>query len=68
MKEIIFLVEEEQDGTYSARAVDYSIYTQGDTWNELIENIKDAVKCHFDEEELPRIIHVHMVKDVTLVL
>jgi predicted RNase H-like HicB family nuclease len=46
-------VEESQDGGYYARAVNHSIVTQGETIAELKEMISDAVRCHFDESELP---------------
>ncbi len=49
-KEIVFVAMESEDGDYIAKAEGYSIFTQGDTWEELIEMIKDAVKCHFDED------------------
>ena len=56
--EIIFLVEESQDGGYEAKGLGYSIYTQGESRNELIINIKDALKCHFDDEkEIPHKIN-----------
>ncbi len=67
MREIIFLVEETDEG-FTARALDYSIYTEADTLDELKEMIKDAVKCHFDEEERPRIIRLHIVKQEVLTL
>jgi len=51
-KEIIFLVEEDVEGGYTARALGYSIFTQGDTIDELKENIKDAIKCHFERNSL----------------
>ena len=51
MKEIIFLVEEDPEGGFTARAMGLSIFTQGDTIEELKRNIKDALKCHFDKEE-----------------
>jgi len=62
-KEIIFLVEESPEGGYEARALGYSIFTQADTFNELKEEIRDAVKCHFDEEEMPLIVRLHIVKE-----
>jgi len=31
-KEIIFLVEEQAEGGFSARALDYSIFTQARVW------------------------------------
>lgn len=63
MKEIIFVVEDSDEGGYTAKALGYSIHTEGETLNELKENIKDAIKCHFDGEDIPRIIRLHMVKD-----
>lgn len=62
-KEIIFLVEESQEGGYEARALDCSIFTQAETMDELKEEMKDAVKCHFEEKDMPRIIRIHIVKD-----
>jgi predicted RNase H-like HicB family nuclease len=46
MTEIIFLVEESQDGGYTARAMGEGIFTQAETLPELKEMIKDAVHCH----------------------
>ena len=61
--EIIFIVEPSDEGGYVAKALGYSIYTEGETIEELKENIKDAVRCHFDEKNIPRIIRLHIVKD-----
>jgi predicted RNase H-like HicB family nuclease len=62
-KEIIFMVEESIDGGYEAKALDHSIYTQADSLEELKTQIKDAVRCHFNENEMPSIIRIHLVKD-----
>ena len=51
MSEIIFVVENSDEGGYTAKALGYSIYTEGETLDELKENIKDAIKCHFDVSE-----------------
>lgn len=61
--EIIFLVEESQEGGYEARALGYGIFTQGETLNELKTMVQDAVRCHFDDSERPHVIRLHMVKD-----
>lgn len=53
MKEIIFYVEESFDGGYEAKAIGHAIFTQGETVEEISENIKDSVKCHFDEKDMP---------------
>ncbi|RUM41319.1 MAG: 2-oxoisovalerate dehydrogenase [Desulfurobacterium sp.] len=50
-KEIIFLVEEDPEGGYFARALGYSIFTQGETIEELKQNVKDALECHFERKE-----------------
>jgi len=62
-KEIIFLVEESVEGGYEAKALGHSIYTEAEDLESLKEAIRDAVRCHFDEKELPAIIRLHMVKD-----
>jgi hypothetical protein len=63
MNEIFFLVEEAIEGGYNARAIGESIYTQGDTLDELKANIREAVQCHFDENSVPKIIRLHFVKE-----
>lgn len=64
MNELIFIVEEDVDGGYCANALGVSIFTQGDTREELKINIKDALKCHFDNEaDIPKVIRLHQVKE-----
>jgi len=68
-REIIFLVEEDPEGGYNARGLGYSIFTEGETLVELKENIKDALRCHFDkEEDIPPIIRLHIVKEEVVTL
>lgn len=43
LKEIIFVVEEDPEGGYNAKALGYSIFTEGETLEELKENIKDSL-------------------------
>ncbi|MEO0076451.1 MAG: 2-oxoisovalerate dehydrogenase [candidate division WOR-3 bacterium] len=62
-KEIIFLIEESKEGGYEARALGYSIFTEADSFDELKAAVIDAVKCHFDEKETPRIVRFHLVRD-----
>ena len=47
--EIIFLIEEDIDGGYNARAMGFPIFTQAETIDELKKMIDDAVRCHFDK-------------------
>lgn len=62
MRELIFLVEESDDGGYTARALSVSIFTEADSLELLKEAIKDAVKCHFDDDQ-QRIVRMHYVKE-----
>jgi len=62
-KEIIFLVEEDAEGGFTARALGHGIFTEAETIDELKTMIQDAVSCHFDEPEKPSVIRLHIVKD-----
>lgn len=68
MNEIIFLIEESLEGGYEARALETSIHTEADNLTELKDSIRDAIKCHFDEKERPRIIRLHFVKEEVITL
>jgi hypothetical protein len=62
--EIIFEVQESPEGGYEARALGFSIFTQGDDLNDLKAMVQDAVRCHFeDDDSRPRVIRLHLVKD-----
>lgn len=63
MTEIIFLVEEDPEGGYSAQALGESIFTQAEDLIELRVMVRDAVQCHFDEEARPKLIRLHIVKE-----
>ncbi len=68
--EIIFEVsEDEADGGYSASALGYGIHTEGETLEELRQNVKEAVECYFDDTmKRPGIIRLHFVRDEVLAL
>lgn len=63
MNEILFLVEESQEGGFTAHAVGESIFTEADTVEKLHQNIRDAVRCHFDEGKIPKLIRLHFVRE-----
>ena len=67
--EIIFEVSEDDlDGGYSASALGFGIHTQGDSLDDLRQNVREAVDCYFDHAmERPRLIRLHFVKDEVLV-
>ncbi len=62
MSEIIFIVEESPEGGYEAKALGFSIFTEADTIEEIKENIKEAVHCHF-EVDVPKIIRIHYIRE-----
>ena len=61
--EIIFEVTEAAEGGYDARALGHSIFTQGNDWDDLKAMARDAVLCHFDEDDAPRVVRLHFVRD-----
>ncbi len=64
--EIIFVVEESPEGGFEARALGHSVYTEADSLEELREMVRDAVECHFEATERPRIVRLHFVKEEVL--
>lgn len=63
MNEIIFLVEDAVEGGYNARALGESIFTEADDLDTLRANIRDAVDCHFEPNEKPKVIRLHFVSE-----
>ena len=63
MDELIFVVENAPEGGYTARALGESIFTEAEDVPALREQIKDAVRCHFDDGRGPRVIRLHYVRE-----
>ncbi|MBV8547788.1 MAG: 2-oxoisovalerate dehydrogenase [Acidobacteria bacterium] len=63
MTELIFLVEEAPEGGYTARALGQSIFTEADDFETLEANVRDAVRCHFDEGEMPSVVRLHFTRE-----
>ena len=64
--EIIFIVEEALEGGYVAHSLGHSVFTEGETFEELRENIREAVECHFEPDTIPKIIRLHFIKEETI--
>lgn len=64
--EIIFVIQESPEGGFEARALGHSIYTEADSMEELRSLVKDAVACHFEEQDRPRVIRLHLVHEEVL--
>jgi hypothetical protein len=63
LTELIFSIEEAQEGGFIARALGASIFTEADTLADLQNQIRDAVYCHFDEGQRPKLIRLHFVRE-----
>lgn len=50
MDETIFIVEENLEGGYTAKALGASIYTQADLMEPLRTAVVDTVHCHHEDE------------------
>ncbi len=63
MNEVVFIVEEAPEGGYTARALGTSILAEADELADLETHVRDAVVCHFEEPERPKIIRLHFVRE-----
>ena len=66
MNEIVFQVTQEADGGYVAECLSENIFTQGDTWEELRRNVKEAVTGYCFDRPKPGAIRLHLVRDEVL--
>lgn len=66
MPELVFEVTQESDGGFCAECLTADIFTQGDNWEHLRANVREAVRVYFFDAELPEQIRLHLVKDETL--
>ena len=64
MNEIVFEITQEADGGFCAECLTESIFTQGDNWEDMRENAKEAVRAfYFDHLHPPEKIRLHLVRD-----
>lgn len=68
MTELIFVVEEAPEGGYTARALGESIFTEAEDLSGLQDQVRDAVLCHFEEAERPRLVRLHFVREEVIAL
>jgi hypothetical protein len=64
--ELVFVVEEAPEGGYTAQALGEAIFTEADDLDQLRAMVRDAVICHFSEQERPRVVRLHVVRDELL--
>jgi len=68
VNEIVFEIIQEADGGFCAECLTESIFTQGDTWDELRANVKEAVEAFYFDRAKPAGIRLHLVRDEMLAL
>jgi hypothetical protein len=67
MSELVFEVTQEADGGLVAECLTESIFTQADNWEELRQNVREAVAAYyFDRTQRPSALRLHLVRDEVL--
>ena len=66
MAEIVFEITQEADGGYCAECLTENIFTEGDDWESLRANVRDAVAAFYFDSEAPNSVRLHLVRDEVL--
>ena len=66
MDEIVFEVTQEADGGFTAECLVEPIFTQADSWSELRDAVRDAVRAYYFDGTVPSHIRLHLVRDELL--
>jgi len=66
--ELVFSVTQEADGGLVAECLSHDIFTQGDSWDELRANVREAVTAFFFDQTKPSAVRLHLVRDEVLVV
>ena len=66
MTELVFEVTQDLDGGYCAECLTENIFTQGNSWDELRSNVKEAVTAFYFDRPGPERIRLHLVRDEML--
>ncbi len=64
--EIVFSVTQESDGGYVAEGLSHDIFTQGNKWEELRQNVREAVSAFFFDQPRLAAVRLHLVRDELL--
>ena len=64
--EIVFSVTQETDGGFAAECLSHDIFTQGDDWEQLRQNVQEAVAAYFFDQPKPARVRLHLVRDEVL--
>jgi predicted RNase H-like HicB family nuclease len=68
MSELVFEVIQEEDGGFCAECLTESIVTEGDTWEEMRDNVQEAVRGYYFDQPAarPARLRLHLVRDEVL--
>jgi hypothetical protein len=67
MDELVFEITQEADDGFTAECLTEGIFTEGDNWEELRSNVREAVAAfYFDRPQPPSTIRLHLVRDEVL--
>lgn len=66
MASIVFEVSQESDGGFVAECLTEGIFSQADNWEELRQNVKQAVAAYYFDRQQPTEIFLHMVRNEVL--
>ncbi len=64
--EVVFSITQEADGGFVGVCLSHDIFTQGDSWEALRANVKEAVDAYFFDQPRPASIRLHLVRDEVL--
>ena len=59
--EIVFEVAQAPDGGFGAECLKEDIFTQGDSWDELRQSVKEATMAYYFDGIAPAAIRLHLV-------
>ena len=59
---------EETDSGLVAECLGEDIFTQADSWEELRENVKEAVAAYYFDSAPPASVRLHLVRDELLAI
>ena len=68
MEEVILIVKDSPEGGLEARALGASIFVQADSMEELQVQVREAVLCHYEPGNAPRVVRLHRVQEEVFAL
>ena len=66
MPELLFEVTQDADGGYCAECLTEGIFAQGDSWETLRAQVRDAVSAYYFDGKVPDRIRLRLVRDELL--